>query len=97
MIPEDLRRLIAYLEERVEPAPGSSPALRFELPDREALLAAGLHPEAVKKLLDSSWLPEMVADVLETPEFCAPEDSPEQVLRYARDVVGEYVRKRIEL
>lgn len=97
MTPDDLRRLIAYLEERVEPAPRSSPALKFEMPDRETMLAAGLHPEAVTRLLEAPWLPEMVDDVLETPEFCAPGDSPEQVLRYARDVVGEYVRKRFDL
>jgi len=91
---DDLRRLIAYLEARVEPVPGSSPAVRFELPGREAMLAGGLHPDAVERLLAAPWLAEMVDDVLETPEFCAPDDSPGQVLRYARDVVGEYVRKR---
>lgn len=94
---DDLRRLIAYLETRVEPVPGSSRAMKFELPGRDAMLAAGLHPEAVARLLDAPWLQEMVGDVLETPQFCAPEDSPDQVLRYARDVVGEYVRKRFSL
>ena len=33
----------------------------------------------------------------ETPDFCEPEDSREQVERYARDVVVEYIRKRFEL
>jgi len=94
---EDLRRLIAYLEARVEPVPGSSPGVRFDLPGREAMLAEGLHPDAVERLLAAPWLAEMVDEVLETPEFCAPEDPPQQVLRYARDVVGEYVRKRIAL
>ena len=94
---DDLRRLIAYLEERVEPASGSSSAMKFELPGRESMLAAGLHPEAVQRLLDAPWLQEMVSEVLETPEFCAPDDPPDQVLRYARDVVGEYIRKRFSL
>lgn len=97
MTADDLRRLIAFLEARVEPVPESAPAVKFEPPDRAAMLAAGLHPDAVEKLLDASWLPEMVDDVLETPEFCAPDDSPERVLRYARDVVGEYIRKRFDL
>jgi hypothetical protein len=36
-------------------------------------------------------------DVRETPAFCDPDDPPEQVLRCARDVVGEYIRKRFQL
>jgi hypothetical protein len=94
---DDLRRLIAYLESLVETDPDSPPVIRFELPDRESMLAAGLHPEAVQKLLDAPWVAEMVGEVLETPEFCAPGDPAEQVLRYARDVVGEYIRKRFDL
>jgi len=94
---DDLRRLIAYLEERVEPVSGPQVAVRFELPGRDAMLSAGLHPEAVGRLLDAPWVHEMVGDVLETPQFCAADDPPEQVLRYARDVVGEYIRKRFEL
>jgi hypothetical protein len=39
----------------------------------------------------------MVTDIVETPEMCDPEDPPEQVLAYARDVVSEYIRKRAEL
>jgi hypothetical protein len=39
----------------------------------------------------------MVADIIETPEMCDPEDAPEQVLQYARDVVAEYIRKRASL
>jgi hypothetical protein len=37
----------------------------------------------------------MVTDVVETPEFAEPEDSPEQVLNYAKDVVREYIWKRL--
>jgi hypothetical protein len=48
-------------------------------------------------LLAAPWIPEMFAEVLETPELCEPGNSVEQVLRYARDVVGEYVRKRFPL
>ena len=37
---------------------------------------------------------EMVTDIIETPDFCDPGDSPQQVLEYARDVVSDYIRKR---
>lgn len=97
MTADDLRRLIAYLQARVEPAGESPSAVRFELPGRDEMLSAGLHADAVSGLLDAPWLRDMVGDVLETPEFCAPDDPPELVLRYARDVVGEYVRKRFVL
>ena len=84
-----------YLQQRVEmPIAGT---VRFELPGEDEMLAEGLHPEAVRKLLAAQWLEEMVADVRETPEYCEPDDSPEQVLGYARDVVVEYLRKRFEL
>ena len=43
------------------------------------------------------WWDEMVADIVETPDMCAPDDSPQQVLGYAKDVVSEYIRKRFPL
>ena len=39
----------------------------------------------------------MVTDIIETPEMCDPDDSPEQILEYAKDVVAEYIRKRASL
>lgn len=36
----------------------------------------------------------MVTDIIETPEMCDTDDSPEQILEFAQDVVSEYVRKR---
>ena len=57
----------------------------------------GFTPDAVTQLLAAPWAAEMVTDVIETPKFCEPGDPPEMVLRYARDVVAEYVRKRFEL
>ena len=41
------------------------------------------------------WWSEMVTDVVETPEFSDPGESAEQVLEYARDVIKEYVAKRL--
>jgi len=95
--PADLRDLIAHLERRVCPGGDGSRSVVFELPGEGELLEAGLHPEAVRRLLAAPWVSEMVSEVLETPEFCEPEDSADEILRYARDVVGEYVRKRFAL
>jgi hypothetical protein len=97
MTPDDVRKLISYLEARVRLDDPDTTAVTFDLPDREALLAAGVHPDAAAQLLAAPWAAEMVTEVRETPEFCDPGDSPDQVLGYARDVVGEYIRKRFQL
>ena len=89
--------MIAYLEGRVRLAEAGSRTVAFEMPGEDEMIEAGLDPEGVRRLLAAPWLSEMASEVLETPEFCEPDDSPEQVLRYARDVVGEYVRKRFPL
>jgi hypothetical protein len=90
--PEALRSLMRHLESQVELADDGS--VRFEVPDRDALLAADLEPEAVDGLLAAPWLEEMATDVIETREFCEPDATDEEVLGYARDVVTEYIRKR---
>jgi hypothetical protein len=95
--PDDLRELIRYLEGEVRLAAGSDRRIEFRVPDESTLLAARLHPVGVRRLLDAAWLAEMVADVRETPRFCDPGESADQVLRYARDVVSEYIRKRFPL
>ena len=87
-----LRALMRHLESQVELADDGS--IRFELPDRDALLAADLEPEAVDGLLSAPWLEEMATDVVETRDFCESDASDDEVLRYARDVVTEYIRKR---
>lgn len=93
--PEDLRRLMEYLQGLVT-ASGSR-SIAFEIPDGKAMLDAGLHAAAVRQLLVAPWLEEMIADVRETPEFCSPEETSDEILRYARDVVAEYLRKRFVL
>ena len=40
---------------------------------------------------------EMTADIVETPDLCEASDPPQQVLEYAKDVVSEYLRKRVQL
>lgn len=95
MTPEDLRLLMSYLEERVRLTADSK--VQFEIPDESQMLGDGVHPEAVAQLLAAPWCEEMVVDVLETPDFCEPGETPEQILRLARDVVQEYIRKRFAL
>ncbi len=95
MEPDDLRRLVEYLQARVTST--ATGELTFDLPSKERLLSDGLHPDAVHQLLAAPWLEEMVADIRETPDFCSPDEPPERVLGYARDVVEEYVRKRFQL
>jgi hypothetical protein len=97
MTADDLRELMRYLQELVQLENPSKRRVAFEMPSEESMLAAGLHPDGVRRLLEAPWLEEMIADVLETPEFCDPSDPPDQVLQYARDVVVEYIRKRFPL
>jgi hypothetical protein len=89
--------MIDYLERRVRLAEEDARRIVFEMPSEGELLEAGLNPEGVRRLLAAPWLSDMVSEILETPEFCGPEESSEQLLGYARDVVGEYIRKRFPL
>ena len=66
-------------------------------PTEDEMINAGLNVEGVKRLLRVPWWEEMVADIVETPEMCEPDESPQQVLKYAKDVVSEYIRKRFLL
>jgi len=89
-----------YLRQRVQLEAGAAAdpvTVRFDAPSLEDMETAGLNPDGSRTILSAPWWDEMVADVVETPEMCEPEDSPEQVLEYSRDVVSEYIRKRAEL
>ena len=97
MTPEELRSVIVYLERHVRLADEDSRSIVFEMPSEREFVDAGLNPEGVRRLLAAPWLSDMVSEILETPEFCEPEESSEQLLGYARDVVGEYIRKRFPL
>ncbi|WP_339136952.1 MAG: hypothetical protein WGN25_03340 [Candidatus Electrothrix sp. GW3-4] len=44
----------------------------------------GLNAEGVEQGLFAPWWGEMVTDFIETPAFCEPDESPEQVLEYAK-------------
>jgi len=95
--PEDLRRIIAWLQERVTLARPGSTTVAFVPPGAAEMEAAGLHPDGVARVRGAPWWEEMVADILETPALCDPDDPPDQVLGYARDVIAEYIRKRVAL
>lgn len=97
MKPDDLREIMDFLRGRVRLEAGDTAdqvLIRFDAPSLSEMTAAGLNPEGSQSVLAAPWWDEMVSDVVETPEMCEPEDTPEQVLEYARDVVSEYIRKR---
>lgn len=92
----DLRAIVEHLQGSITVLPDGDGrvAVAFPTPTEADLVAAGLHPEGVRRLLGEPWWGEMVDEVVTTPEFCDPGDPPEQVLAFARDVVFEYVAKR---
>jgi hypothetical protein len=100
MTPDELLAIMNYLRERIslESDVAEKPIMiTFATPTEEEMLAAGLNAEGVKRILRVPWWQEMVADIEETPDMCDPDESPKQVLAYARDVISEYIRKRFPL
>ncbi|UCG31733.1 MAG: hypothetical protein JSU68_08690 [Phycisphaerales bacterium] len=100
MSPDELRAIMDFLRQKVHlmdrDATGEL-AVGFEAPTLDELDRAGLNPEGCRQILEAPWWEEMVADIVETPEMCDPDDPPEQVLTYARDVISEYIRKRAKI
>ena len=97
MTAEQLRAIMAFLQERVRVADADgtgTTAIAFQPPSAAEMEAAGLDEEGAGRIVGSEWFPEMVDEVVTTPAFCDPGDPPELVLRYARDVVSEYISKR---
>jgi len=100
MTPDELRNIIAYLRERVSvdsEKTEDSVVITFNPPLLTDMIDNGLNEESSKSILNADWWNEMVTDIIETPEFCEPEDPPEEVLEYAMDVVTDYLRKRVTL
>ena len=100
MTPEELRAIMVYLMEMVHlgtPEAEVPIVITFHAPSEEEMIGAGLNAEGVRRILRVPWWEEMVADIEETPDMCDSDDSPQQVLEYAQDVVSEYVRKRFPL
>jgi hypothetical protein len=100
MTPDELRAIMVYLRERVHlgtRAADSPIIVSFRGPTEKEMIGAGLPADGARRILGAPWWDEMVEDIEETPDMCDPDDSPEQVLEYARDVVSEYIRKRFPL
>lgn len=93
---DEIKRMYEWVQSRVSLADATDGiAIIFDIPSSADFEEAGFKPEAAELTLQSDWWPEMVTDIVETPDFAEPGESPEQVLEYARDVVVEYVRKRL--
>ena len=92
----EIRRMYEWVQKRVNlAAEGDGIVISFDEPDSGDFTEAGFDSEAVELTLHSDWWAEMVTDVVETPDYAEPREGPEQVLEYARDVVKEYVAKRL--
>ncbi|MHC4660069.1 MAG: hypothetical protein ACYS8W_00145 [Planctomycetota bacterium] len=93
---DEIKRMFEWIQKRITLADGTGGVkIDFDIPKAEDFGNAGFGAEAVTLTLEAHWWEDMVADVIETPDFAEPDDSPEQVLQYARDVVSEYIRKRL--
>jgi hypothetical protein len=93
---DEIKRLYEWIQNRVtldEETDGI--AIVFDEPDPDDFSDADFDPELVDLTLESDWWEEMVTDVVETPDYAEPNESADQVLEYAKDVVVEYVRKRL--
>ena len=97
---KELQAIMEYLEKKVRlgsEEDKSRVLIEFDRPTEDEMIAAGLNAEGVKLVLGARWWEEMVTDIIETPDFCEPGEPPQQVLAYARDVVSDYVQKRVSL
>ncbi len=100
MEPDQLRAIMDFLRDRVhlkDAPPEGDVVVVFDSPSIEDMISGGLDPEGSRSVLGAPWWDEMVEDIIDTPEMCEPDEPPEKVLEYARDVVSEYIRKRAEL
>ena len=96
MEPRDVREAIRLLKEQVTltQGPAGNCEISFVEPDRDGMVQLGISPGVAARFAAAPWWSEMVEDVLETPDFCEPDASPDEILQYARDVIFEYVAKR---
>jgi hypothetical protein len=90
---DEIKKMYEWIQNRV--GHGDGDTITFDEPTAEDFAAQGFGKEVVALTLGSAWWAEMATDIVETPDYAEPGESPEQVLGYARDVVVEYVRKRL--
>ena len=93
---DEIKRMYQWIQARVALGDGADKVtILFDEPTARDFEDQEFGAEAISLTLESGWWAEMAADIVETPDYAEPGESPEQVLRYARDVVVEYVRKRL--
>jgi len=93
---EKIVKLIDWLKDNVSLGDGEgSVEIIFDELDAENFVSAGFDGEIIELTLYSSWWDEMMSDLIETPDFAEPGDSPETILGYACDLIQEYVSKRL--
>jgi hypothetical protein len=93
---QDIKIAVELLVRRVRLVRnGDSCSLAFEDLDRDGMLALGIVPEVADRLAGTAWWSDMLGDVAETPDFCEPDATDDEMLELARDVVREYVAKRL--
>jgi len=93
---DEIRRMYEWIQGRVALGEGADKVtILFDAPTAKDFEDQGFAAEAISLTLESDWWAEMATDIVETPDYAEPGESPEQVLGYARDVVVEYVRKRL--
>lgn len=97
MTADDLRAIMAFLREKVELKSMNPIEVTFTEPSKEKMVQAELNQNGIENILSADWWDDMVTDIIETPDFCEQDDSPEDVLEYAKDVVSDYLRKRVKL
>jgi hypothetical protein len=97
MTADDLRAIMAYLRDKVQLDTSEPIKLKFQSPSENEMIQDGLPPEGTRQILSAEWWEDMIIDIIETPDFCEPDESPEQILAYAKDVVSDYLRKRVKL
>jgi len=92
----ELQAIMKYLMDKVSlnlQQDENEITINFDAPTENEMIEAGLNSDGVKRILKVQWWDDMVEDIVETPDMCEPEDSSEQVLQYAKDVISEYIRK----
>ena len=93
---DEIKRMYEWIQTRVVLGERADKVtIVFDEPTARDFEDRGFGAEAISLTLESRWWAEMAADIVDTPDYAEPGESPEQVLKYARDVVVEYVRKRL--
>lgn len=93
---DEIKRLIVWLQTRVNLAKGEDGIkIVFDEPRAGDFSTQSFGADVIGLTLERDWWDEMATDIVESPDFAEPDETPGQVLSYARDVASEYIRKRL--